>query len=108
MREQPDILNGIADTPAQLDGVPLRDRYPVHADFALGRCNQAIDHLEAGGLTRPAPAEQHQRLAAPHGEVHAGHQSLTLRNTESDISELNGDAGIAHGTSRSSVTEVVV
>ena len=63
VREKSGVLNDVAHAAAQLDRIPLRGGAPFEADLTSSGGNQAVDTLEEGGLARPAPAEQDDRLA---------------------------------------------
>jgi hypothetical protein len=53
VREEPDLLDHIADVAAQLHRVGVGHVAAVDADRARRRLDQPVDHLESGGL--PAP-----------------------------------------------------
>ena len=51
--------------------------------FARARFEQAVDQLERRGFSRAAAAQQHQRLAARHGEAQLLQQRLAAGEASS-------------------------
>jgi len=51
MREQPYLLDGIADIPAQIAGDHLGVVHAVDVYLAAGNGDKAVYHLHGGGLT---------------------------------------------------------
>ena len=67
VREQPGLLDHVADAPAQLRGVALLDVGAVEQDGALRRLHEAVDHPQGGGLAAAARADEDHRL--PRGDL---------------------------------------
>jgi len=63
MRKQACILNHVADSTPQLDQVPGGCGCTLDRDLAGTRQEQAIHHLQGGGLAGPTTPQEHQRLA---------------------------------------------
>src|SRR2546427_1742053 len=79
VREQPDLLDDVADAAAQPGGLervrgPSRD-----PDLARRGLEQTIDQLEGRGLARAAAPEQHQRFPGSDAEGHVFDQDAALR-----------------------------
>ena len=64
VREQPDLLEHIADAPAQLGGIDRRHLGVEDADRAGGRIDQPVDDLEQRRLAGPGFADDDEELAA--------------------------------------------
>ena len=58
MREQPDVLDHVADGASQADGIPLARVPPFDPDVARVRHQQSIDELEDGGLSGAARPDE--------------------------------------------------
>jgi hypothetical protein len=78
VREQADVLDDVADAPAQLDGVGRRDIVALQEDAPARRFDQAVDHLQRGGLPAPRRADQHADLAGPDLQVQGVHGDLAV------------------------------
>ena len=63
MREKSDFLNHVPSSAPQLNGIPVRGLPSLNHDLTLIRVDEAVYHLEAGRLPRPARSQQHQRLS---------------------------------------------
>ena len=62
MREQPDLLDDVADAAAQLRPGPCAvTSSPSSQDRAGGRLDQPVDHPQRGGLAAARRADQHAR-----------------------------------------------
>ena len=46
VREQPDLLDDVADAPAQLHGIDVGDVFLFEVDATAGRLDQAVDHAQ--------------------------------------------------------------
>src|SRR5262249_40424967 len=66
VREQADLLDGVADAPAQLRDFDLHDVLPVDQHLATGRFDQSIDHLQACGLAAAARPDEDADVAGRH------------------------------------------
>ncbi|GAA1616801.1 hypothetical protein GCM10009733_011370 [Nonomuraea maheshkhaliensis] len=63
MGEEADLLDGVADVPAQLVGVEAEHVLAADADLAGGRLDQPVDHLHGGRLAAAGRADQHDELS---------------------------------------------
>src|SRR6516165_3922141 len=70
MREEPDLLNNIADGPPQPDGVDPADVPLVDEDAAARRDLQTIDHAHDRGLPGTGRTDEDAKLAAPDLEAY--------------------------------------
>ena len=68
MREEADLLEHIADAPAQGGGIDRGDVGAEGPDGAGGRIDQTVDGLQQGGLARPGFADDDDELAGPNVE----------------------------------------
>ena len=66
VREQPRLLDDIADAPTQADGIPLPGRDPFNLNVTGARFQQPVDELERGGFAGPAAAQEHQSFTPAH------------------------------------------
>ena len=66
MGEEARLLDDVADRPAQVDHVALRDVLAVDEDPPRRRLDQPVDHLEAGRLATARRSDQHADLAGRH------------------------------------------
>src|SRR5580704_6305640 len=80
---------------AQLDRVPIHRRAAIHANFAVGWIEQAVDQFESGCLASAAAAEQHERLAARGSEIQVLEEHLPARQAITGVEEF--DDGLAKG-----------
>ena len=71
VREQPGLLDHVADAAAQLRRVARPDVGAVEQDGARGRLDEPVDHPQRGGLAAAARADEDHRLAVRHLEVEA-------------------------------------
>lgn len=60
--KQADLLDDIADVAAQLHPVLGGDILAVYIDLAAGGFDQAVDHLQRGGLAAAGRADQDRHL----------------------------------------------
>ena len=74
VREEPDLLDDVADAAAQLDRVGGGDVLAVDLDGAGRRLDEAVDHLQRGRLAAARRADQHHHLAGEHLEVEVLHR----------------------------------
>ena len=65
VREEPDLLDHVADPAAQLGHVVVADARPVDADVAVVELDQAVDHLHRGRLARAGRARRARRSRRP-------------------------------------------
>ena len=63
VREQPDLLDHVADVAAQLDRVGVGDVVAVEEDAARRRLDQPVDHLQRRRLAATRRADEHADLA---------------------------------------------
>ena len=61
--EQADLLDHIADVAAQLHLVLGGDVLSIQIDPARGWLNEAVDHLQRGGLSTAGRADEHRHLS---------------------------------------------
>ena len=73
VREQPRLLDHVADAPAQRRRVLLLDVPAVQQDPPAGRIDQPVDHAQRGGLAAAARADQDHGLAAGYLKVETVH-----------------------------------
>ena len=94
VREEPGVLEDVADAPPQPDGVPVARALPLDEDLARGREDERVDHLERRRLALAAPAQEDERFAREDVEVEAPEDLLAAEGAR-DIAE--GDHGIHRG-----------
>ena len=91
MREQADLLNGVADVAAQLGGGAVLHALAVDEDVALGDVDHAVDHAHGGGLAAAGGADQHADLAGGQLEREVLHGGLVRPGVAlRDVAELEG------------------
>ena len=73
VREQPDLLEHVADAAPQLGELELAHAAAVDRDVALGDRDQAVDHLQRGRLAAPRRADEHADLPGRHLEAEVLH-----------------------------------
>ena len=78
VREQPDLLDDVPDPAPQLVAVDLGDVLPVEQDPPRGRLDQAVHHLQGGGLAAPRGADEHHDRAVGHVEAEILDRGLVL------------------------------
>ena len=78
VREQPDLLDDVADAAAQLDRVDVGDVLAVEHDPARGGLDQPVDHLQRRRLAAAGRADQADHLAALHVEVELVHRDRAV------------------------------
>ena len=76
MRKEADLLEDIADGPAQQVPRLARDQPPVDADLAAVGDDQPVDGLQKGRLARPRRPHQGDELAAGDLEIDGGQGAL--------------------------------
>src|SRR5690606_8705984 len=64
VREQPDLLDHVADVAAQLVGVGTGDVAAVDLDASRRRVDQAVDQPQRRALAAPRRPDEHDDLAA--------------------------------------------
>ena len=69
VREQPDLLDDVADPAAQLHRVAVGDVLAAQHDPAAGGLDQPVDHLHRGRLAAPGRADQDAQLTLPDLQV---------------------------------------
>jgi hypothetical protein len=69
VREQPDLLDDVADAPPQLVGVDVRDVLPVEQDLPGGGLDEPVHHLQGGGLAAARRPDQRDDRAGRHVQV---------------------------------------
>ena len=60
--EQADLLNDIADMPAQIHLVLGGDVFAIQIDLPAGGLDEAVDHFQRGGLAAAGRADEHGHL----------------------------------------------
>src|SRR5262245_33576272 len=90
MREQPDLLQHVADPAAKLDRIPAGSRLALDPDDAGLRRQQTIDQFENSRLAGPAAPDERERLAALDGKRKAIERQRPVQVTVADIGELDG------------------
>jgi hypothetical protein len=73
MRKQSGALEDIPHAPAQADGAQGERILAVDPNHPGRRLDQAIDHVESGGLSGPGFADQDQELAIEDCKVERPH-----------------------------------
>jgi hypothetical protein len=68
VREQPDLLDDVADLAAQGGRVALGDRAAAEQDVPVGDVDHPVDHPHRGGLAAPGRADEDADLAGRHLE----------------------------------------
>ena len=63
VREQADLLDHVADAPAQLDRVDVGHVLAVEEDAPAGRLDEPVDHLHGGRLAAARRPDEHAQLA---------------------------------------------
>src|SRR5690606_13643434 len=63
VREEADLLDRVADVPAQLVGVEVEDVLAADAYLAGGGFHQPVDHFHRGGLAAPGRPDEDDELA---------------------------------------------
>src|SRR3954468_12974465 len=90
MRHQADLLDDVADTSAQLDGVLGHDVLTADEDVARRWLDQPVDHREARRLAAARRSDEHTDLAGRNGKAEIGYSdegSVAM----ADIAELELD-----------------
>ena len=70
MREQTDLLDHVADAPAESRVILRRQVVARDPDVPGARCDESIDEPERGRFSSAAATEQDERLAGAHGKRH--------------------------------------
>ena len=89
VREQAALLDHVADTAAKADAVPFSGSFAVHADFARGGQDHAVDEAQGGGFAGAAAAEKDQSFAGFDGERQAVEDGSTA-DAKVDIAKFDG------------------
>src|SRR3989442_80079 len=79
VREQPDLLDDVADAAAEPGGFERVRGLSGDPDLSRRVLEQAIDQLEGRGLARPAATEQHERFPVRDAEGHVLDEDAALR-----------------------------
>ena len=94
VREQPDLLDDVADAPPQLDDVALGDVLAVDEDLAARRLDEPVDHLQARRLAAAGRPDEDADLAGGHGQAEvvdgAGGVLRARVVALRDVAELDG------------------
>ena len=90
VREQPALLDHIANTPPQANRVPVGDALAFEPHLATRGLHQPIHHLEQSRLTRAAPSQQRHRFALFYAQVDAV-ENPTSANFVSYTTKLHQD-----------------
>ena len=103
VREQPDILQHVADAAPQADRLPLASIAALDHDDAGIRHQQPVDELEERRLPGAAAADQRDDLACldrrgRNGRARAGHPPH-----ERNVAELDGAACLTHSDGAASL-----
>jgi hypothetical protein len=67
MREQPDLLDHIADLAAKLSRLARQHAAPANQDVAVAQRDQPVDQAHGGRLARARGPDEHAHLAGRHG-----------------------------------------
>ena len=78
VREQPDLLDDVADAPAQLVRRAVGDVLALEPDDAARRLDDAVDHLHGRRLAAAGRTDEHDDLALRDDEVELAHGGLGL------------------------------
>jgi hypothetical protein len=87
VREEPDVLDDVADAAAQLDRVDPRDVVLAQQDPPGGGLDDPVDHLHRRRLAAPGRADEHRQLPGGEGEVELGHPDSAVRVRLADALE---------------------
>ena len=90
VREQPDLLQHVADAAPQPDRFPLARVAAFDDAPRRRRAQQPVDELEERGLAGAAPADQRDDLARLDDEIEAVEHALAARAHEGHVPELDG------------------
>ena len=91
MREEPDLLDDIADPAAQLHRVDLRDVLAVDQDPARGRLDQPVHHHHRGRLAAAGRSDQRDEFPLAHLEGQPVDRGRTVRIDLADLLEPDHD-----------------
>jgi hypothetical protein len=89
VREQPGLLDHVADAAAQVGGVDGADVAPVDLDGARGDVDHSVDHAEGGGLAATRWTDEDRDLPGVHGEVQVLDRHRAVREALGDAPELD-------------------
>ena len=78
VREEADLLDGVADVAPQLGRLALFDAATVEQDVAVGDVDHAVDHPHGGRLATAGGTDQHADLAGRQLERQAVDSGLVL------------------------------
>jgi len=79
MGEQADILDDIAHPKAKRHRINVGDVLVIQEDPATARLDQAVDHLQRGGLATAGRPDQHGQLAGRELDRELAHGRLAAR-----------------------------
>jgi hypothetical protein len=68
VREQPDLLDHVADLAAQLSRLALQHAAPAEQDVAAAQRDHPVDQAHRGRLARAGRSDEHAHLAGGHGQ----------------------------------------
>ena len=91
VREQPGLLDDVADPPPELVHGHLADVLAVELDRAAGGLDQAVDHPQRGRLPAARRAQQHGDLAAGHLQAQVADGDGPVRVPLRDVVERDQD-----------------
>src|SRR5260221_6859504 len=99
MREQADVLNDISDAAAQLRDLLGGRVVATNAHGTSSGGEEAIDQPECRALSRPAAAEEDERLAGVHRKRHVVDERSALQldtpaRSEEHTSELQSHSDL--------------
>ncbi len=94
VREEPGLLDHIADRTAQRDDLLLEDRAPTHQHIAAADAMHAVDRSQQCRLPGSALPQQRHGGAHRHLQRHIVQQRAAIWQTVAHIAELDG----GHGT----------
>ena len=79
VREQPDLLDDVADAAAHLHRVPVGDVTAVDEDPPAGGLDEPVDHAHGRGLAAARRSHQHAQLAGGDVQGQLGHRHRPVR-----------------------------
>lgn len=91
VREQPDVLDHVADTATERDGVGAHDVLAVEGDPATRRLDEAVDHAQGRRLSAARRTYEDQQLALADLEVEVGDRDGLVAELLADVLEADED-----------------
>ena len=89
VREQPDLLDHVADLTAQVAGLTLEHAAAAEQDVARGHRDHAVDQPHRCRLARAGRADEHAHLAGGHRQRQLADRGLALPGIPlADLSQL--------------------